>query len=188
MQILMPCALAANEKLLKIKWLAISGNNVRTFRPLGTFVSRALLTDWNMSNKMGSFGHFESFGFVISNSWIVSNWSWRFQCKGFKNTLQCQIKTTPFGCTERWDQLSKSQLRVEPLKASNPCPDHCVGRSLAGPCATWFAKVVESCWTKKYQDSVKCMLHTRTWCFHGSFTLEIKTLGRSDKKTRTVTL
>ncbi|CAL1133619.1 unnamed protein product [Cladocopium goreaui] len=33
-----------------------------------------------------------------------------------------------------WQQLSESQLLVEPLKASNPCPDHCVARALSGPC------------------------------------------------------
>eukprot|EP00438_Fugacium_kawagutii_P011769 Skav222943 [mRNA] locus=scaffold1489:530389:540046:- [translate_table: standard] len=36
-----------------------------------------------------------------------------------------------------WQQLSKSQLLVEPLKASNPCPNHCVARALVGPCVTW---------------------------------------------------
>jgi len=43
-----------------------------------------------------------------------------------------------------WEQLSKSQLLVEPLKASNPCPDHCVARSLAGPCVCLQASVERS--------------------------------------------
>lgn len=52
----------------------------------------------------------------------------------------------------RWQQLSESQLLVEPLKASNPCPDHCVARALSGPCATCFAIVMNksSCRNKEF--------------------------------------